>query len=248
MELLRWDRVSRLIASSSGRRGTSLWREEVPAGASWRTQISIKGSPGRARSCDWSESHSLSWWWSPGGDAPLSRRRGPPWDDGDRREATRLWAGDGDRREATCLLVGDRDRREATPSWGGDGTAVIDALLRRQLGAPWGDAPLRRRWGPPWGDAPLRWLKDLLVKSRCLEGGDSLEKGPPSVCRGVAIGDSLIVAFVWTSTEAMVTAISVYGTRAVMRRGSKPAWTGIHAALLNEDQGGQHQERRLYVR
>ena len=33
-----------------------------------------------------------------------------------------------------------------------------------------------------------------------------------------------------------------------MKRGSKPAWTGIHAALLNEDQGGQHQERRLYVK
>ena len=41
-------------------------------------------------------------------------------------------------------------------------------------------------------------------------------KGPPSVCRDVAIGDSLIVAFVGTATEAMVTAISVYRTRAVM--------------------------------
>ena len=34
-----------------------------------------------------------------------------------------------------------------------------------------------------------------------------------------------------------------------MKRGSKSAWTGIHAALLNEDhQGGQHQEKRLYVK
>ena len=30
-----------------------------------------------------------------------------------------------------------------------------------------------------------------------------------------------------------------------MRMGSKPAWTGIYAASLNEDEGGQHQERRL---
>ena len=52
----------------------------------------------------------------------------------------------------------------------------------------------------------------------------------------------------WTATEAIETAISVYLTRAVIEEGCKTAWTGIDAALLDESQVGQHQEKRLSMK
>ena len=33
-----------------------------------------------------------------------------------------------------------------------------------------------------------------------------------------------------------------------MKKGSKTAWTGIEAALLDEGQVGQHQEKRLSMK
>ena len=39
-----------------------------------------------------------------------------------------------------------------------------------------------RRRGLPLGEAPLEMTEGLAGKSRCLEGGDSLEREPPSVC------------------------------------------------------------------
>ena len=72
---MRRDRVSRLIASSFRGRGTSLWREGIPGGA-W---IPKKGSPGGARPCVWSESHSPRWGWPLWGESLLGRRRWPPW-------------------------------------------------------------------------------------------------------------------------------------------------------------------------
>ena len=112
VEQLRGDRVSRLIASTSGRMRISLWREEFPVGASCRTQIPIQGFSERARSCDWSEYHPLSWWRSPGGDVPLSRRRGSPWDE----EPLSRRRG---------LPGGDAPPRKHAPLW-------VDTLLRRR--------------------------------------------------------------------------------------------------------------------
>ena len=141
VEQLRGDRVSRLISSTSGRMGISLWREEFPVGASCRTQIPIQGFSERARSCDWSEYHPLSWWRSPGGDVPLSRRRGSPWDE----EPLSRWRG---------LPGGDAPPRKHTPLW-------VDTLLKRRQSRDRSTSEKAtvctvRRRGSPLGEGVLR--------------------------------------------------------------------------------------------
>ena len=150
VELLRGDRVSRLIASTSGRMGISLWREEFPVGASCRKQIHILYRVFQKELGPATEASTIR---LAGGD-PLEETC--LWlGDGDHRETRSLWAGEGDCREATRLL-GSTRHCESTPYWGGDGKAVIEALLRRRLYAPWGDSPLRRRRGSPLGDGVSR--------------------------------------------------------------------------------------------